>query len=381
MVAIVEILPELTLAVASPVRIAVPEASLPAGSAFTLRDVERGSGFIAQRDGTGALVAVIGPTVAGEARRYQVEAVARQDSPGVRVAGGAEKQLDVSIGGKPFTTYLYDSAFARPYFYPVLGPGGRPVTRNYPMKKDVPGETHDHPHHRSLWTAYGEVNGVDDWSESQGKHGWIRHQRFAEQTSGPAFGGFVAENLWTAPDGAPLLRETRRLRFYNTGDERRLFDYEVTFAATEGDVTFGDTKEGGIISLRVATTMDGNKGGKIENASGGVTEKECWGKAAAWCDYSGSVGGAVVGIAVMDHPGNFRHPTHWHVRDYGLMGTNVFGTSSFEGGGGHRGEYVLKKGERLDFRYRVLIHEGDAHRGRVSDAYHAYIQPAAGKSV
>jgi hypothetical protein len=242
------------------------------------------------------------------------------------------------------------------------------------MKTDVPGEDHDHPHHRSLWTAYGEVNGVDDWSEGR-NHGWIRHQRFAEITSGPSFGGFVAENLWTGPENQPLLRETRRLRFYNTGDDRRLFDYDVTLKATDGDVKFGDTKEGGILSFRVATSMDGNKGGRIENADGGVGEKQCWGKSSAWCDYSGPVGDAVLGIAVMDHPGNFRHPAHWHVRDYGLMGTNYFGDSSFAGDGGKRGEYTLKKGEQLAFRYRVMIHPGDARQGKVSDVFHGYVQP------
>ena len=75
------------------------------------------------------------------------------------------------------------------------------------------------------------------------------------------------------------------MRVYNAGDERRLVDYDVALTAAEGDVTFGDTKEGGIISFRVATSMDGSKGGRIENASGGVSEKECWGKPSNWCDY------------------------------------------------------------------------------------------------
>ena len=114
----------------------------------------------------------------------------------MRVAA-AGKQIDVTVAGKPFTSYHFDPAFARPFLYPVFGPGQHPVTRNYPMQQLL-GEDHDHPHHRSWWTAYGEVNGVDDWSEERG-HGFIRHQAFRSQTSGPVFGGFVAENLWTDP--------------------------------------------------------------------------------------------------------------------------------------------------------------------------------------
>ena len=46
-----------------------------------------------------------------------------------------------------------------PYFYPIYSPSGKIVTRHYPMKKDVAGESQDHPHHRGLWFAHGDVNG------------------------------------------------------------------------------------------------------------------------------------------------------------------------------------------------------------------------------
>ena len=89
----------------------------------------------------------------------------------------------------------------------------------------------------------------------------------------------------------------------------------------------------------------------------------------------------MLGIAVMDHPGNFRHPAHWHVRGYGLMGSNVFGDSSFAGDHGKRGQYVLPKGQSLAFRYRVLFHHGNAHQGMVDDVYHGYVQPPTGKAA
>jgi len=49
------------------------------------------------------------------------------------------------------------STAARPhvYFYPVIGPGGARMTRDYPMVKDSEGEDHDHPHHRSLGIRTG----------------------------------------------------------------------------------------------------------------------------------------------------------------------------------------------------------------------------------
>ncbi len=37
------------------------------------------------------------------------------------------------------------------------------------------------------------------------------------------------------------------MKFYNIS-EVRVIDFEIIFRATEGEVTFGDTKEGGIIN-------------------------------------------------------------------------------------------------------------------------------------
>jgi hypothetical protein len=308
------------------------------------------------------------------ARRFRLE-------PGSVAAGSvslespAQHCIAVRVGGELLTEYHFDPGNARPFFYPVLGPTGQGVTRNFPMKPDVPGESKDHPHHRSMWSAYGEVNGTDNWSEGK-NHALQVPEGEPELVSGPVFGRLTARNRWVGADGKAELEEQRSLTIYNVGPDRRLFDYEITFTAADGDVHFGDTKEGGILSFRVATSMDGSREGRIENGRGGVGERECWGKPAEWCDYSGPVAGETVGIAVMDHPGNLRSPVHWHVRDYGLMTTNCFGDSAFAGAeGGHRGDYTLKAGGSLSFQYRLLLHRGNAEQGGVADAFAAYAHP------
>ena len=94
-----------------------------------------------------------------------------------------------------------------------------------------------------------------------------------------------------------------------------------------------------------------------------------------WCDYSGVVEGTPVGIAVFDHTSNPRYPTYWHVRNYGLMTTNIFGTGTFEGDPSKDGSYTMKNGEEMNFRFRVLIHTGDAATGQVAQKYHDFINP------
>jgi hypothetical protein len=364
--------PAAPLPLPTPIRITLPAAAASAGGALVLVDTASGQRIPAQRDGAGSVVAVVGP-LQGE-RRFRLES-GEVDGHDVKVERAGPHRTEIRIGGELFTAYEHDPAIARPFFYPLIGPTGQTVTRHYPMKQDVPDETKDHKHHRSMWSAYGELNGADNWSEEK-NHGRQVPQGEPERTSGPAFGRLIARNRWVTSDGKPQLDEQRTLTVYNVGPERRLFDYEITFTATGGDVLFGDTKEGGILSFRVASSMDAKAKGRIENSAGGVGEKECWGKPASWCDYSGPVAGQTVGIAVMDHPGNFRSPVRWHVRDYGLMTTNCFGDSTFAGEEkGHRGEYTLRNGQSLTFRYRVLLHRGAAGEGGVASAYAGYTQP------
>ena len=66
--------------------------------------------------------------------------------------------ITVTLNDRHFTTFRYAKTQFRPYFFPVLGPNGREVTRG--ETSDI---SKDHVHHRSLYVAYGEVNDVDLW--------------------------------------------------------------------------------------------------------------------------------------------------------------------------------------------------------------------------
>ena len=103
-----------------------------------------------------------------------------------------------------------------------------------------------------------------------------------------------------------------------------------------------------MLSVRIASSMDADADGHIENAYGGRGETECFGKRAQWMDYAGPVDGKTVGVAVFDHPSSFRYPTYWHVRNYGLMHANCVrpGASSWDIPGVD-GSYVLPEGARL----------------------------------
>jgi len=292
----------------------------------------------------------------------------------VQLSDPADGKVNIAVRGEAFTTYHYEGLPARPCFHPVRGPGGRHLTRDWPMADGPEGETRDHKHHRSLWIAHGDMNGVDNWSEESG-HGRQIHREFASLVSGPVYGQLIARNDWVSSEGEKVCEETRHVTFYNTPEDGRLVDFDIEFVPSEGDLVFGDTKEGGILSVRVATTMDGSRGGRIEISYGGLTEAESWGRRAAWCDYSGPVSGATVGLAIFDHLQSFRHPTYWHVRNYGLMTANPFGLSAFYNDPTRRGDHTLRAGERLWFHYRLYLHAGDARQARVAARYNDYVNP------
>ena len=282
--------------------------------------------------------------------------------------------IDVVMRGEEFTTYHYRKELMKPFLCPIIGPFGHTVTRG---DESPEGHSHDHIHHRSIWVSYGEVNGADFWGE--GEHsGRQVHKNFNKLAEGSVFGRIYATNEWITRDGKrKMVEESRDMRFYNLPRSQRIIDVTVHFFASDGDVFFGDTKEAGLISVRVYPTMTVSPPGtgRIENAFGGINESETWGRMAQWCDYSGIVDSNKVGIAVFDWHKNFRHPTYWHVRNYGLMTANIFGRGTFEGDPGKDGSWTLRAGERLSLSYRIYVHVGDAKDGHVGEKYHDYINP------
>ncbi len=278
----------------------------------------------------------------------------------------------VDIDGKPFTTYLFKSG-AKPILWPVIGPTGKKMTRAWPMREGNPDEKTDHVHQRSFWFTHGNINGVDFWAETAKVQGKTEHKELV-QADGGKIGTIVTKNDWIGPDGTTLLHDQRTLRFGGAADSRWI-DFDIVLTAAAGEVKFGDTKEGSF-GLRIAETMrtDRKLGGKIITSEG-LTDAEAWGKPAAWVDYHGPVEGETLGIAILNHPSSFRYPSHWHVRTYGLFAANPWGLGDFTGGKGN-GEHVLKKGDSLSLRYRVIFHQGDEQQGKIAEAFKEY---AAGK--
>jgi hypothetical protein len=266
----------------------------------------------------------------------------------------------------------------KPILYPLMSSDGQMLNRAYPVEKldtETNPKENDHPHHRSFWFTHGNVNGIDFWGETPSKTGEPKigktvHRKFVETKSGsPA--SIITENDWIGPDGKRQLEDRRHLKFGADGDTRWI-DFTIRLIASDGDVTFGDTKEGSF-GIRVANSIrvDSKKGGKIIDAEGHV-DGDAWGKQASWVDYHGPVGDKTEGIAILNHPSSFRYPTYWHVRTYGLFAANPFGRAEFTNKKEPSGEYILPSGKSIDFSYRVILHPGDEKTAKIAEAFEKY---------
>jgi hypothetical protein len=304
-----------------------------------------------------------------------------------------QTQMDVKLSGRLFTSLMYKKDEPKVYLYPVIGPTGEPMTRDHPMK-DNPIEKdngrQDHEHHRSLWCAHGDVRtgdmskpGANYWSESKNTPIEQRPRQVLKKvigTGNAVYGLITADIDWVNAKGEKDFAEKRTYMIF-AGDDMRIIDIKSVFKFDEKDVMFGDTKEGGIVALRTAVSIDEKGITKPEKASGkrfnsnGKSGDDTWGQPAEWCDYVGPVKGKTVGIAIMDHPKNYGHPTHWHIRDYGLYTANPFGLKDFTKDASKDGSHTWKKGETVEFNYRVLLHKEDTKTANIADQWKLYSDP------
>ncbi len=293
----------------------------------------------------------------------------------------SEHGVVIKIDGKLFTEYLAKAGHA-PAMWPLIGPTGKPVTRAFPLGPPVAGGTNDHPHHESFWFAHDEVNGAHFWRENvqdQGKDGAqiVQRELVELKSLGPTV-RIVTRNDWM--NGSDRVCTDERTIVYGTGPaDSRWIDFTITLKASNGDVTFGDTKEG-TFALRVADSMrvDAKKGGRIVNSEGQQNEA-AWGMPARWVDYTGPLDGETVGIAMMSYPKSFRPMPRWHVRTYGLFAANPFGEKDFppaEAGGRpvKQGAVTIKNGDSLALRYRVLLHRGATNPAEIERAFREFAE-------
>ncbi len=291
-------------------------------------------------------------------------------------------KIDVMIGGRLFTTLLFNDSMYKPVLYPIYSSAGTMVTRGYPMypKADEPT---DHPHHMGLWFNYENVNGLDFWNnsfaipaEKKAQYGWIKTDAITEKKDGNT-GVLAYSARWTNQKNETLVTEKTRYEFSGTSHQR-IIDRTTTLTGVMDDVAFNDAKDG-MLGLRMAhelqiPTMKDQKftddkgivttvkASTDKTATGNYITSEgkegdsAWSTRAVWCKAYGKMGADSISISIIDHPSNPNYPTFWHARGYGLFAANPLGEKVFTNGKSAKNLH-LKKGESVTFKYRIIIQD------------------------
>jgi hypothetical protein len=281
----------------------------------------------------------------------------------LRAAGG---RVDVMVKatGAPLTSFHHEAKWDKPFLYPLRSPKGRIISRGWPVAPR-PGESADHIWHRGIWWVHGDVNKQDFWRE-QGRD---KTSILAARKPATIRGQSLSIDLAMKTPSGELIGTVRQAYSFQRCESTRI-DARISILADRGrPLVFGDTDDGGF-AIRLADEFRQDRKAVLINSEGLETTEKIWGKPARWVDYSASNGnGEPCGVTLMDHPKNPRHPTTWHARGYSLNAANPFGLRSFTRDKTKDGSYTLARGGRVDFAYRVWIHEGMGDREAIEREY------------
>lgn len=299
------------------------------------------------------------------------------------VKQNGKNKIDILIGGKPFTSFLYPDNLEKPVLYPVHAANGSVVTRGFPINTRFDDPT-DHPHHVGIWFNFENVNGLDFWNnsyaiapEKKSQYGWIKTDKILSMTGGPTQGKLSYHANWVNQKNEVLLQEITTFTFSGTGN-RRIIDRVTTLTANTG-VTFNDAKDG-LMGIRLAHELQiptkqtqkftDNKGNVTVVAGGtdtiptgtyltseGKKGDAAWSTRGTWCKVYGKIDADSVSVAIIDHPKNFNYPTYWHARGYGLFAANPLGEMAFTKAK-TKPDLHLNPGQSITFRYRIVIDNG-----------------------
>jgi hypothetical protein len=260
----------------------------------------------------------------------------------------APNRIEFMVRGERFASYDYGGR--APGFTGLFAPGGRPLT----SPESLSG--------LALWIGHPSVDGVafgepecpsfePNPEEKQGVGQRITTEMMARRGSQSV--GFQQECVWTAPDGRRLLRETCTVRVTSGPSDGGILDLTLQLSAPEDRPVLLGLTEVALLRMRVVPALFPAGGGQLRNSAGGDGVEAIQGQSAAWCGCTGVVQGETVGMVLMDHPGNLRHPPLWAASNEGVLGLSpLWGR-----------EREITPAQPLLLRFRLHTHRGYVEAG------------------
>lgn len=264
-------------------------------------------------------------------------------------------RIDVTIGGKFFTSYRFAEDEKYPFFFPVNGPSGTSATS---MRNG------EFPHHSSLFFGCDMVNGGNFWQEGLDRGRIVTQGPVLEAASGNQI---VIRDAcdWTRPGASQPLRDKRLITISAPSSTLRQIDFDITLEAME-DVVIQKTNHS-LFSARMDPDLTPVYGGTMINAGGDSGEKATFGKPSPWLACFGARDGKTTeGLAILQHPQNPGYPAPWFTRNYGFLSpTPMYWPAKGK-------DTRMAKGETIRLCYRVLVFSGTAESAGIAGEFEEF---------
>lgn len=319
-----------------------------------------------QVDGEGLATFLVPAQKGGEALRFTLVAGVAA-TPGVEVSTEAGN-LQVNGAGRPVFVYRMDKdALPRPeiadiyrragYLHPVFSPSGKAVTGDYHPRRE---------HHHGLWSAWTNTRfqgRTPDFWNVQAKTGGVEFAGLDATWSGAVHGGFSARHTFidrSAGAAQPALHEFWTVTTYAT-TEATVLDLLLTQVCATRDPLILPAYRYGGMGYRAHSSWLGRDLPKVLTSEGETDRVKAHTQKVRWLHVGGPVDGAWTGLAMMDHPENFRSPQPVRVGE----AEPFFCFSPSQGG-----DWRIELGRPYVARYRFVVMDGEPDAQRL-DAYWA----------
>ena len=266
----------------------------------------------------------------------------------------------------------------KPYFHPLNTVDGYTLTWLSPP---------DHPWHYALWFSWKYINGVNYWEEDKTTRipdGLTEVTNQAIEINDDLSANISLLLSYYPVNSDVVLTENRTI-YVSPPDAKGDYyiDWESDFKAGEKDVVLertpiegqeGGRRWGGYATLGVRINTETMTEISLLNNKG-IRELDIHTTPTKWTDISGIIkddSTKSAGITIFDNSKNPRHP----VPGYVINSENkdlprfVYTNPGFL----YNSNYTIKAGERLNLRYRVLVHERMGNLKELNNIFNNYIE-------
>jgi hypothetical protein len=332
--------------------------------------------LLVEQDGTATFV--LPELKAGSTQRFRLEqlkANTRDATKSMQLVSDHDR-LTISAPGRKALTFQggpgeLPSAGIKPifrqggYIHPVFTPSGRVVTDDYPP---------DHFHHHGIWFAWTktefEGRHPDFWNVGDGT-GKVEFVALDQTWSGSVHAGFKSRNRSvdvSAPKPVTVLNEQWAVTVYNVGRGSKpytMFDLVSTQdLATSSPLVLPEYRYGGI-------GFRGHRQWLAKDncdflTSEGKDRNNGHGTRARWCHIGGRIDGQLAGIAILDHPGNFRAPQAMRInpdQPFFCYSPSLIG------------DWKIEPGKPYVSRYRFIVYDGAPDKVELDRLWNDYANP------